>query len=195
MIGEDPQTTERLKMVYPDIAVRVRRVFQAMREQQGRAMRVTEGIRTFQYQANLYAQGRTAPGPKVTNSKPGDSIHHYGLAVDCCFNDTDPYLTKNRLGDKLWQAYGTYAGQYGLIWGGLWASVIDKPHVQLTYGLSLEEIKVIYARGGILGVWAACDLNRGVDIGQDWRLIESKVRVLGDTIGKFESPPSPLNSA
>lgn len=33
-------------------------------------------------QAKLYAQGRTTPGKIVTNAKPGQSAHNFGLALD-----------------------------------------------------------------------------------------------------------------
>lgn len=33
-------------------------------------------------QADLYAIGRTKPGKRVTNAKPGESAHNYGLALD-----------------------------------------------------------------------------------------------------------------
>ena len=43
---------------------------------------ITQSIRTFEESAQLYAQGRTIPGAKVTNAKPGQSYHNYGLAID-----------------------------------------------------------------------------------------------------------------
>jgi peptidoglycan LD-endopeptidase CwlK len=43
---------------------------------------VTCTLRSVEEQAELYEQGRTKPGPKVTNAKPGSSAHNYGLAMD-----------------------------------------------------------------------------------------------------------------
>src|SRR6202021_3611073 len=40
------------------------------------------GMRTFAESDALYAQGRTEPGPIVTNAPAGESFHNYGLAVD-----------------------------------------------------------------------------------------------------------------
>tara|TARA_R110002012_G_scaffold236889_1_gene410636 strand:- start:126 stop:479 length:354 start_codon:yes stop_codon:yes gene_type:complete len=37
---------------------------------------VIEGHRTLERQAELYAIGRTTPGSKVTNAKPGQSRHN-----------------------------------------------------------------------------------------------------------------------
>jgi hypothetical protein len=42
--------------------------------------KVTSGPRTNQ--AELYAQGRTTPGPIITDAKPGESAHEFGEAVD-----------------------------------------------------------------------------------------------------------------
>jgi peptidoglycan L-alanyl-D-glutamate endopeptidase CwlK len=39
-------------------------------------------LRDLDEQARLYAQGRTTPGKIVTNAKPGQSAHNYGLALD-----------------------------------------------------------------------------------------------------------------
>lgn len=43
---------------------------------------VTEGVRSPERQAQLYAQGRTSPGQIVTNARPWESAHQYGLAID-----------------------------------------------------------------------------------------------------------------
>jgi peptidoglycan LD-endopeptidase CwlK len=39
-------------------------------------------LRTLEEQAALYAIGRTRPGKRVTNARPGQSAHNYGLALD-----------------------------------------------------------------------------------------------------------------
>ena len=43
---------------------------------------VTCTLRSLSEQAALYMQGRSAPGHIVTNAKPGQSAHNYGLALD-----------------------------------------------------------------------------------------------------------------
>lgn len=42
----------------------------------------THGYRTYGEQMELWTQGRTKPGPKVTAAKGGESAHNFGLAVD-----------------------------------------------------------------------------------------------------------------
>lgn len=39
-------------------------------------------LRSEAEQAELYTHGRTAPGAIVTNARPGQSAHNYGLALD-----------------------------------------------------------------------------------------------------------------
>ena len=48
----------------------------------GCEIKVTQTLRSIAYQNELYAQGRTKPGNKVTNAIGGSSMHNYGLAVD-----------------------------------------------------------------------------------------------------------------
>ena len=51
-------------------------------EASGNPVRVTQGLRTYAEQDALYAQGRTTPGPIVTNARGGQSYHNFGLAID-----------------------------------------------------------------------------------------------------------------
>lgn len=187
----DAATRARLRLLYPDFSVRVVRVLDDMHRLHGRAMRVTEGIRTWETQAKLYAQGRTTPGSIVTRARPGDSIHHYGLASDCCFVGSDPYLVKDREGDKLWEEYGRLAQAHGLTWGADWngngikeRQDFDRPHVELPYGLTLAYIKILYRFGGMQAIWARCDQVRGVPQGSDWYGPLTKTRLV--ELGRLE---------
>lgn len=51
-------------------------------EKAGHPFKVYSGLRTFDEQDRLYAQGRTKPGHIVTKTRGGRSMHNYGLAVD-----------------------------------------------------------------------------------------------------------------
>lgn len=89
----------------------------------GRAkIRITQGLRTHAEQAKLYAQGRTAPGLKVTNARPGQSIHNYGLAVDICLiidGKTASWdIAKDWDGDRIadWQECVKIFARYGWEW-------------------------------------------------------------------------------
>jgi hypothetical protein len=158
------------------------------------ALRCTESIRTFERQAELYGKGRTSPGRKVTNSRPGFSLHHYGCALDSCFPGKDPFLeglpAKERM--RLWGEYGRLASAHGFVWGGDWnangvkdPNDFDNPHIQLTYGHTLDSIRGMYADHGIQGVWAEFDRIRGVRTGSEWGFPHSgsKPPVLGGLPG------------
>jgi peptidoglycan L-alanyl-D-glutamate endopeptidase CwlK len=130
---------------------------------------IFEGIRSFDRQAELYAQGRTTPGSKVTNAMPGFSWHQYGLAVDIVFDSDpvkpglqatwDPKLPWARLGKM-----GTQA--FHLEWAGNWIGFPEMPHFQKTFGLQLSEAREIYEMdgGSLEAVWNALNLTRQVKL-------------------------------
>lgn len=144
------------------------------------------------YQAQLYAQGRTAPGKIVTYSKPGDSLHHYGLAIDSCFVGIDPYLEHDPNSEALWREYGRHATAHGLSWGGAWSRFIDRPHVQMLYGLLTADVKELYSHKGLSSVWAKCDQMRGVAVGGEWYGPQASTNVKMLTVGQM--PTGPLES-
>lgn len=183
----DPASLVKLKGAYPNLGVRACRLEQDVLTQLGMQIRITEVIRTMEQQAALYARGRTAPGPKVTNAPPGSSIHHYGLAFDICFLGKDPYLDaiRKQKGDAewdgIWRKVGLLAEGHGLTWGFDWnangikdANDFDRPHFQITYGQTLKQIQDLYRFGGMAAVWAAADKIRGVEVGSEWNGVTTR---------------------
>jgi peptidoglycan L-alanyl-D-glutamate endopeptidase CwlK len=73
-------------------------------------LRVTQSLRTYAEQDDLYAQGRTKPGRIVTNAKGGYSWHNFGLALDVV-EILDGQLA-NRLGGNRagWNWFGLFLG-------------------------------------------------------------------------------------
>lgn len=112
--------------------------FIAACEKEGIKVIITSTFRDFESQNELYAQGRTKPGKKVTNAKGGQSIHNYRLAFDFApvvggkipWNDT-----------ALFTRCGKIAESIGLEWGGSWKSFKDLPHCQYTGGLTLKDLQ------------------------------------------------------
>lgn len=77
---------------------------------------VTCTLRSNDEQAALYAQGRTAPGKRVTNAPPGKSAHNYGLALDVV-----PMVNGKPDWDgshPVWQTIGDIGIECGLQWAG-----------------------------------------------------------------------------
>lgn len=109
---------------------------------------ITQGLRTIAEQNALYAQGRSKPGPIVTNARGGTSYHNYGLAFDFSLLLPDGHhisWNMNRDGDKDklddWQEVVLEAKQLGLEWGGDWNSFRDYSHLQMTFGLTTNQLR------------------------------------------------------
>lgn len=88
---------------------------------------VTQTVRDAEYQAYLYAQGRTRKGSIVTNSKkPTFHWDKAGLAFDFCKN-----VKGHEYDDAaFFKKAAAIAKQMGFSWGGDWKSFVDKPHIQ-----------------------------------------------------------------
>jgi peptidoglycan LD-endopeptidase CwlK len=102
----------------------------------GHPVRIVEGFRSFERQAQLYAQGRTTPGAVVTNAKAGESFHNYGVAVDFVFRK-EGY----NAGDTLWSLLGKVGKLQGFEWGGDWKGFVDRPHFELKLGHTLKDFQ------------------------------------------------------
>lgn len=137
--------------VYPEVAIRSKRAIDNFFKRTGLELRVTEGLRTYKKQLELYNQTN-----KVTDALPGLSFHNYGMAVDCCFAGDDPYLSKRSDQAQKWQIFGRCVEDAGLRWGGRF-KIIDQPHVEISASLSVREMKQLLEKGGIRSVWQAVD--------------------------------------
>lgn len=113
-----------------------------------------EAMRTAERQEMLYAQGRSLPGPVVTNARAWESMHQYGLAIDSAF-DSDPKTLKVEwTWNGNWRRFGEIMMAEGLIWYGAPGSRFrEAPHVQLTGGLTLAEVRALMKTGGLPMVW------------------------------------------
>jgi peptidoglycan LD-endopeptidase CwlK len=107
---------------------------------QGINVLITQGYRSIAEQNELYAQGRTKPGKVVTNARGGYSYHNFGLAFDVVIQNADGSLCWNT-DDKRWKTVGAIGKSLGLEWGGDWRKFPDYPHFQLTFGLSLADLR------------------------------------------------------
>lgn len=103
----------------------------------GIQIKVISGLRSYAEQDALYAQGRTTPGPKVTNARGGYSNHNFGIAFDIGVFSGTKYLPES----PKYKAVGVLGTDLGLEWGGNWTSIVDQPHFQLrpTWAADLSE--------------------------------------------------------
>ena len=105
---------------------------------------VVEGVRTLKRQQELYSQGRTKPGKKVTNAdginrKSNHQIksNGYGYAVDIYpfflgqvqINHEDTISSLKKIADHI----KITAKRLGIFitWGGDWRNPYDPPHFEL----------------------------------------------------------------
>lgn len=100
---------------------------------------ITDGVRFDWRQRQLYAQGRTTPGPIVTMAETtADSAHGrrlfangsaYGCALDAvpC---TGVAGQPNYKDSGAYEAMAQIAERMGIVWGGRWERFQDKPHFQ-----------------------------------------------------------------
>ena len=114
-------------------------------------IKITHGHRTMEEQAALYGKGRSnysydgrqyaAPKEKkVTNAKPGSSMHNFGLAVDFVVTNEDGTAAYWTI-DHKWKRVGALAKTLGFSWGGDWASFKDYPHLEMTGGLTTAQLR------------------------------------------------------
>ena len=113
------------------VAQKACRLFLAECEKEGLDVLITETYRSQQRQDELYAQGRSKPGKKVTWTK--NSRHTSRLAWDIC---------KNKKGEEysdsaFFASCGAIAKRLGITWGGDWKTP-DRPHFEVTKNWSYE---------------------------------------------------------
>lgn len=107
---------------------------------EGIRVQISSGYRSNAEQQKLYNQGRTTPGNIVTNAKPGQSIHNYGLAIDYFLVSSDG-LTALWTVNAQWRRVAAIAKTMGFEWGGDWKGFVDYPHLQYTGGLTIAQLQ------------------------------------------------------
>ncbi|SLK17243.1 MULTISPECIES: M15 family metallopeptidase [unclassified Paenibacillus] len=108
---------------------------------------ITHDFRSIDEQDALYNQGRNIAGNIVTNAKGGESYHNYGLAIDFALQTPegdvvwDMERDDNGNGKPDWLEVVELAKELGFTWGGDWDNFPDYPHLQMDFGLSINDLK------------------------------------------------------
>ena len=132
----DSRSAKNIATLHPVLQPLATRLIE-IAEERGIVAKVISGLRTYEEQDELYAQGRTKPGKIVTKAKGGQSWHNFGIAFDIgifskdgktYYGESEAYKEVGRLGEEL-----------GLEWGGGW-KFVDEPHFQLRLGLSISDL-------------------------------------------------------
>ncbi len=159
---------EKLAQVHPELRLRVVGMLNAL-DESGLEVRVTDGLRTYAEQQQLYDQGRgSVPGKIVTNAQPGQSWHNFGLAVDLVpvwvQNGPSPEAIAYRQAHGIlldwdpshadWQKMLSCGAAFKLAEGAKWRAFPDYPHF---YPEELpanppQVVRALYAAGGVEAV-------------------------------------------
>jgi peptidoglycan L-alanyl-D-glutamate endopeptidase CwlK len=131
-------------LLYPALLERVLAILEDCRSE-GADYWAISGLRTPQEQLAIYEQGRTRPGHVVTQSKPWQSAHQYGLAVDFA-RDADASRTGLQPSWKAadYDILGRVAVRHGLVWGGHF-KCRDAPHVQWPDFVTAKQLEPLWA--------------------------------------------------
>lgn len=143
----DPVTSDRISLLHPAIGTEVYELISLADGLISKAItiRIVQGLRTFEEQDNLFAQGRTRPGKIITQAKAGQSFHNYGLAFDFCFLVNGKELNwdteKDFDGDQIpdWFEVVKVFEKEGYEWGGEW-KFKDYPHLQKTFSHTWKDL-------------------------------------------------------
>jgi len=153
----DKISLERVGLLHPKIRQSVKNLIEAAEAKlPNTAIRIVQGIRTFPEQQALYDQGRSKPGKIVTNAKPGQSFHNFGLAIDfAILYDKDKngiYETlswdtlkdMDKDGEADWMEVVDIFEDAGYTWGGRWSSIKDNPHLEEDFGFTWKQLLAKY---------------------------------------------------
>ena len=140
----DKPSVKKIMTLHPKIRFEVLHIFKECYKQNLK-IRIVQGYRTFAEQDELYAQGRTKPGPVVTKSRGGMSNHCYGLSIDFCLLKSDGSISwsltedLNDDGNKDWMQVVNIFKEFNYSWGGDW-KFKDNPHIEKTFGQGIRTL-------------------------------------------------------
>lgn len=130
---KDKISIQRVALLHPKFIPQITKFIEDKENEFGITLRVSQGIRTMDEQAALYAQGRTTKGNIVTYSPTGSSYHNYGLAADLVIVKSDSTIDWNYDYSKLSE------NCLPLTWGGTFPHK-DEDHFENRFGLNWREM-------------------------------------------------------
>lgn len=157
----DKVSLDRAVLLHPKVRAEVIKIIETAEDgfPTNIKIRIVQGLRTIKEQNDLYAKGRTKPGPKVTNAKGGSSYHNYGLAIDFAimydkdnngsFEELSWNTTKDGDKDGIvdWQEVVKAFKAQGWDWGGDFRTFIDYPHCQKSFGYTVKQLFTLVGLG------------------------------------------------
>ncbi|UZO79741.1 M15 family metallopeptidase [Aquimarina sp. ERC-38] len=149
----DYHSNRRIQTLHPAIRQYVVNFINHMEENFNITLRVTSALRTWEEQEKLYLQDKDGIDNNgnglidereedVTNAKPGESYHNYGLAFDVVEIKNGKPLWKN----PNWGLIGKEGKKFLFTWGGDWKRA-DRPHFHQNFSLHHSELAKRYRAG------------------------------------------------
>lgn len=132
--------------LHPTVEEKSRELIAAA-EEAGINIIITDDFRSAEEQDILHQQGRSNSGNIVTYAEGGESYHNYGLAIDFALQLDDGSVVwdierdDNGNGRPDWFEVADIGKSLGFDWGGDWERFKDYPHLEMTFGLSIRELK------------------------------------------------------
>lgn len=154
----DKITVERIEQVHPFVREAVYCIYEEICNtvnSKYTKVRFSNILRTKKEQDDLYKQGRSKPGKKVTWVRGGYSYHNYGLAIDIVlirdkdkngsFENASWDTTFDGDNDGIadWLEIAKIFNKYEWEWGLINSKGkrYDLPHFQRTFGYKASELK------------------------------------------------------
>ena len=143
---EELETRPAPSGLHPIVEEKQNELIQAA-EEIGITIVITDGFRSIDEQNILHSQGRSESGNIVTYAEGGESYHNYGLAIDFALKMEDGDVVwdierdDNGNGDPDWFEIAEIGKELGFDWGGDWQRFKDYPHLEMTFGLSINELQ------------------------------------------------------
>jgi peptidoglycan L-alanyl-D-glutamate endopeptidase CwlK len=166
----DQRTLDNIATLIPAAQDKARAFMSAIEQSNrlpaGWRVSIVSGLRTYAEQDLLYQQGRTTPGPIVTNAPAGYSNHNFGTAFDLGIFDAEGrylddlpdrgLMTQSEV-SVYYRSLAPIGKALGLEWGGDWESIDDEPHYELNLWPDLTEtgrlakLRGLHDRGEAIG--------------------------------------------
>lgn len=118
----DPRSAATIATLHPRVQPYAWKLI-ALAAANGIQIKAISGLRSYAEQNALYEQGRSKPGPIVTNARGGYSSHNFGTAFDIGIFKGAQYVPES----SDYAVVGKLGKSIGLAWGGDWSSP-DEPH-------------------------------------------------------------------
>lgn len=125
---------QKIEMLLPLVQRMARQLVAVMKTKHGVDILITSTYRSSADQDAIYAQGRTKPGPIVTQAKGGQSFHNFKVAFDCV-----PLIGGKPNWNSPYTVTAAEAAIIGLEHGD--RGYVDLPHFQCRLGYSLEDFQ------------------------------------------------------